>query len=125
MARRDPVREWLKTLGCPNHVVEGGLAGLVKAWQRTAESVAAGYELGMEDYLNDMDGRELMHGALAVSGDADRARYRARIQAADRKIKARLLPAGPCLWGEKQAKAHGWTPEVNWWYFRAPKNSSF
>jgi hypothetical protein len=121
MPRKNPVREWLRTRGCPEHVVEGGLAGLVSSWQRTAESVAQGYELGIDDYLNDMDGRELLHAALAAAGAADRVRYRARIQAADRKIKARLLPAGLCLWGEKEAAARGWTPEVNWWYFRALK----
>jgi hypothetical protein len=121
MAGKDPVREWLKERGCPERVVKGGLAGLTAGWESTVAGVARGYDLGLDDYLNDMDGRELLHGALAKATASLRGRYEARIEAADRKIQAFLLPPGKCLWGAKEARARGWTPETNWWYFRLPR----
>jgi hypothetical protein len=121
MPRKNPVREWLKARGCPEQVVKGGLAGLVSAWERTAANVVRGYDLGMDDYLNDMDGREILQSALAVASVFARRRAKPKIQAADLKIQASLGPAGQCLWGEREAKSRGWTPEINWWYFRLPK----
>ncbi len=35
-------------------------------------------------------------------------------------MKALVVPAGRCLWGEAQAEENGWTPEANWWYFTRP-----
>lgn len=121
MPKKDSVREWLRERGCPERVIEGGLAGLVSGWERTVESVVLGYKLGMDDYLNDMDGRELLHGALARASASVRGRYRSRVEAADRKIQALLLPPGKCLWGAKAARDQGWTPAANWWYFRLPQ----
>lgn len=122
MAGRDPVREWLKERGCPAHVVKGGLAGLAAGWEQTVERVVRGYDLGWDDYLNDMDGRELLHGALAKATASIRRRYEARVEAADGRIQVLLLPPGKCFWGAKEARARGWSRETNWWYFRLPKN---
>ncbi len=121
MAGKDSVREWLEARGCPEHLVKGGLAGLVAGWERTVGSVVRGYGLGMEDYLNDMDGRQLLHEAMAVASASVRGRYLQRVRAADRRIKARLLPPGKCLWGAREARARGWTAEINWWYFQLPR----
>jgi hypothetical protein len=120
MTKKDPVREFLLHRGCPPHVVDGGLEGLLRAWEKTAAEVARGYRLGLDDYLNDADGRELLDAALAAAA-ADRDAFRPRLEAADRMIQRHLQPAGPCLWGEDEARSHGWKPERNWWYFRRPR----
>lgn len=123
MPKKDPVREFLMEHGSPAHVVDGGLEGLIAGWEKTVDEVVHGYALGLDDYLNDMDGRELLRAALALAPAAGLKRLRPRIQAADRRIKSRLGPAGPCLWGEPEARERGWTPRVNWWYFRRPKRA--
>ena len=51
----DPVRDYLQKKGCADHVINGGLAGLVETWEGIVESVAEGYSLGLDDYLNDLD----------------------------------------------------------------------
>ena len=57
----DAVRRFLRARGSPAHVVEEGLEGLVRGWEETVERVAAGYPLDtIEDYLNDLDGRQLL-----------------------------------------------------------------
>ena len=117
----DPVREFLKRRGAPEHVVNGGLAGLVQTWERVVESVKRGYNLGLDDYLNDMDVRQLIHEALALA-PSEQA-YLERVRRADEAIKRLLKPLGRSLWGEKNAAERGWSAENNWWYFAIPVNA--
>jgi hypothetical protein len=121
MTRKDPVRDFLKRRGCPAHVVEGGLEGLLEAWEKTASAVARGYGLGLDDYLNDVDGREILEAALRAAESSQRNALLPRLEAADRMIRGHLKPPGPCLWGENEALERDWTPERNWWYFRRPR----
>ena len=121
MIGKDPVRDLLKRRGCPAHVVEGGLEGLLTAWEKTASEVARGYALGLDDYLNDVDGREILDAAFQAAEPAQRNTLLPRLEAADRMIRRHLKPAGPCLWGENEALERAWTPERNWWYFRRPR----
>ena len=121
MTGKDSVRDLLKRRGCPVHVVEGGLEGLLAAWEKTASEVARGYALGLDDYLNDVDGREILDAAFQAAEPAQRNTLLPRLEAADRMIRRHLKPAGPCLWGENEALERAWTPERNWWYFRRPR----
>ena len=66
MKEKDPVGEFLRNRGCPEHVVRGGLRGLVESWEEVVRSVEEGYSLGLDDYLNDMDGRQLIEEVLHV-----------------------------------------------------------
>jgi hypothetical protein len=121
MTSKDPVCDFLKKHGCPAHVVARGLEGLLAAWEKTASEVARGYGLGLDDYLNDADGREILDKALQAAESAERNALLPRLEAADRMIRRHLKPAGPCLWGEEEALERGWTPKRNWWYFRRPR----
>ena len=118
--REDPVREFLESRGCPEHVVEGGLDGLLEQWENAVDDVAEIYPLGLDDYLDDMDGRELIEGAFEVAAPDLRRASLKRLQKADERMKAMLVPAGRCLWGSDMAEQHDWTPQKNWWYFMQP-----
>lgn len=119
MKRADPVRDFLVRRGSPDHVVRDGLKGLVESWERTVDAVAKGYRLGLDDYLNDMDGRQLIEETLAVASAADSLLK--RIRNADRRMRDLVTPSRDCLWGEHAALRHGWAPQKNWWYFSQPK----
>jgi hypothetical protein len=114
----DPVREFLKRRGSAEHVVRGGLPGLVENWERVVESVKRGYNLGLDDYLNDMDGRQLLDEALKLA-KADKA-YIERVRRADESMRRLVKPIVRSLWGEENAKERGWSAEKNWWYFAVP-----
>jgi hypothetical protein len=60
----DPVREYLRRSGAPYSVVARGLRGLVENWERVVTQVVEGYNLSLDDYLNDMDTRQLLSNAL-------------------------------------------------------------
>ena len=116
---RESVRDFLRRRGSAPHVVEGGLAGLLKGWARTAASVERGYPLTLDDYLNDLDGRQILAETLAALPGAMTPAQRERLARADARLRAATRP-GPCLWGDANAQAQGWTPRAHWWYFRHP-----
>lgn len=121
MNHDETVREFLRRRGCPDEVVERGLLGLVEQWARAAEQVAAGYRLGLDDYLNDMDGRQLVEEALEFASEIETLQVRAKLAAADQRMRAAVVPWPRCLWGDGIARYHDWNPERNWWYFSAPR----
>ena len=123
MQGKDPVGEFLKNRGCPEHVVQGGLRGLTEGWEEVVRSVEEGYRLGLDDYLNDMDGRQLLEEALHVAPSGDKREYLKRIRQADGKMQWLVRPAGRCLWGDETARQEGWTAKKNWWYFSRPVNA--
>lgn len=117
----DPVRELLERRGCPDHVIEAGLEGLLDQWEHTVDDVEDVYPLGLDDYLNDLDGRQLLSDALEIVSERERAVALARVEKADQRMKALVVPAGRCLWGVDMAEQHDWTPMRNWWYFTQPR----
>ena len=120
MNDKDPVGEFLRKRGCPEYVVQGGLRGLTEGWEEVVRSVEEGYSLGLDDYLNDMDGRQLLEESLRVASAADKREYLRRIRLVDAKMQWLVKPAGRCLWGDETARQEGWTAEKNWWYFSRP-----
>ena len=95
------------------------LVRLVERWEQVADAVAAGYSLGLEDWLDDMDGRQKIDDAHATGRLS--AKLGDRVSQADRRLRAALEPARGCLWGAANAAASGWTREHHWWYFEQPR----
>jgi len=120
MSERDKVRRFLARRGSPGFVVNAGLAGLVGRWKETAREVSRGYPLGLDDYLNDLDGRQLIAEALPLSTPAERKKLRSRVLEADTVFKNHSTAVRFCLWGAREAHRRGWTSRKNWWYFRIP-----
>jgi len=122
MGEKDPVREFLRQRGCPEHVVRGGLRGLAESWEEVVRSIEEGYSLGLDDYLNDLDGRQLLEEALAVAPAQEKKTALQRVRRADAKMQTLVRPSGRCLWGDDTARQEGWTAKKNWWYFSIPVN---
>lgn len=116
----DQVEKFLRSRGCPDHIVKGGLLGLVDNWERIVHEVAEGYTLGLDDYVNDMDGRQLLEEALLVATPQHRQAAVERMTMADSLMRKVVVHFPVCLWGEQTARERGWTKENNWWYFAAP-----
>jgi hypothetical protein len=93
---------------------------LLRRWTRTSEDVAAGYRLGLDDYLNDMDARQRIESILCKLPQAKRGKLEARLHALDARIREHLKPIGRCLWGPNAARENGWNATDNWWYFAVP-----
>ena len=117
----DPIREFLRRQGAPYSVIASGLQGLVDNWTRVVGMVEQSYPLTLDDYLNDMDGRQLLENALGLAPDEVRQSFIGRVNDADMRIRLQLVPAGRCLWGAIVAEEEGWTEASNWWYFERPR----
>ena len=122
MKEKDSVAEFLRKRGCPEHVVRGGLRGLAESWEEVVRSIEEGYSLGLDDYLNDLDGRQLLEEALAVAPAQEKKTALQRVRRADAKMQTLVRPSGRCLWGDETARQEGWTARKNWWYFSIPVN---
>lgn len=116
----DAVRDFLRESGCGQHVIAKGLAGLVEGWEKVVQSVEAGYSLTLDDYLNDLDSRQLLGEALEVASQDETAKFEERIQLADDQMKSLTTRVNVCLWGDEVAEEEGWTPKNNWWYYARP-----
>jgi len=117
----DDLREFLRGRGCPDDVVAGGLEGLVAAWEHTVAQVEGGYPLGLDDYLNDLDGRQLLADALNEAPEGVSAPLRPRVEAADQRMRRHVSRVDECLWGDRVAAAEQWDAERNWWYYAVPR----
>lgn len=118
----DHLREYLIQKGCPDHVVKGGLRGLVETWEIIVTEVSHGYDLTLDDYLNDMDTRQLIDEVQDLaSTPSDRALLR-RLERMDAMMKTMLEPSRHCLWGEAAAKDRRWNRPHHWWYYMQPKH---
>lgn len=119
MSRR--VHDALRARGVSEPVLAGGLLGLVERWERLVLELERGYRGGLDDWLNDVDVRDILDTALAAAGDDERRAVRRRVRVADQRVRARLVPAGRCLWGAKNAASHGWNAGRQWWYYLEPR----
>jgi hypothetical protein len=117
----DEVRELLRSRGCPDTVVAGGLEGLIADWTSFSHEIENGYALGLDDYLNDVDGRELIAAVVHAVPAALTPTLRRKLTAADNRARAALEPHPRCLWGDRMARSHGWEPATRWWYFTRPR----
>ena len=116
----DPVFVFLQSQGCSRAVIEAGLPGLVTAWERIVQTVADGYQGGLEDYLNDMDTRELLNEAWNTARPDQQQESQARLNAVDSRMRSLVIPTTQCLYGDLVAEDEGWRPDSHWWYFSRP-----
>lgn len=120
MQTNDPVRDFLRAKGSAEQLVVSGLAGLVEGWESLVSAVEEGYTPGLDDYLNELDLRQLLDEAWAVATLAQQAAYADRIKQADERMRTSVEPLDVCLWGDEVAAEEGWTPKNNWWYYSRP-----
>ncbi|MFN8581711.1 MAG: hypothetical protein U0163_12135 [Gemmatimonadaceae bacterium] len=117
------VRHYLEARGCADFVVAGGLQGLLDRWDAVASSVEHGYPGLLDEYLNDMDLRDILEDALDVAAIDDYDAVRKRVSASDARIRAATVACGP-VWGREVAEAEAMDPAIQWWYFVRPKRLS-
>jgi hypothetical protein len=115
------VRRYLEARGCADFIVETGLTGLVDRWHRIASAIASGYDGALDEYLNDMDIRDILEDALDVAALPDNHELRQRVLAADGQVRAVTVECGP-IWGSEVAEAESMDRSLQWWYFIRPRD---
>ena len=91
------------------------LEQLIERWEEIARH-AATYDLTLDDWLNDLDLRDMISRRVADAQLREGNDLRSRLEAADGVFRAATRGAERSLWGA-EAK-HDSTRQ--WWYFRYP-----
>jgi hypothetical protein len=119
MTDHDPVHTYLITRGCAPLVVRRGLTGLLDQWHGIVSATERGRDCSLDEWLNDMDLRDILAGALAAAEPRDRRAAAMRLSEDDARFQT-MTVLSPCLWGDEIAHTNRWRPEWQWWYYRRP-----
>lgn len=115
----DAVQTYLISRGCSPLVVRRGLSGLLEHWAGIVAAAERGRDASLDEWLNDMDLRDILAGALAAAAPRERRAASVRLDDADERFHAVTEPCA-CLWGDEIALTNSWRSEWQWWYFRRP-----
>lgn len=116
----DRVRQYLRRRGCAPSVVKGGLDGLLAHWASLVDAVEEGYDLTFDDYLNDMDLRDILAGALEAAAADERTAAEKKLAKLDLAFRDLTVECAP-IFGEAVARENGHDAIEHWWYFRRPR----
>lgn len=103
----------------------GELRDLIEQWSSFATDLARkNYTFDLDNWLNDVDVRELILEALPMFGPEDLGDLAQKLEDADKTFTAATKAFRRCVWGSGTARKEKWTAEKNWWYFRTPLRSN-
>ena len=101
------------------------LSDLIDQWAEfSADLQRKGYGLDLDNWLNDVDVRELILEALPMFSREELGDHALKLDEADKEFLGGTRPFNRCVWGAGTAKKERWTADKNWWYFRTPLRSN-
>ena len=108
----DPVTRYLAERGVSTKVRGSGLRGIVANWRAIA-SHAERYDLTLDDWLNDLDLRDIIAGAISVAPERERQAVQSILDGADDRFRRATVEAPRPLVADADRA-------VQWWYLRYP-----
>jgi hypothetical protein len=82
------------------------------------------YSFDLDNWLNDVDVRELIVEALPMFSREEMGDHALKLDQADQAFRSATRDFKKCVWGKGTALKEKWTPQKNWWYFRTPLSSN-
>ena len=93
---------------------------MIDDWARIAAS-AGRYDLTLDDWINDLDLRDIIAGALTVASPSEQREVGATLARADERFRAATVECAPPLVGAGEGEsAQPPDPQGAWWYRRIP-----
>jgi hypothetical protein len=107
----------------PPNVAE--LQELIDQWAGFARELERQeYTFDLDNWLNDVDVRELILEALPMFSREEMGDHALKLDEADRAFMAATRDFKRCVWGSGTARKEHWDARKNWWYFRTPTRSN-
>ena len=98
---------------------------LIDQWVEFASGLERqGYSFDLDNWLNDVDVRELILEALPMFSREELGDHALKLDEADKEFVGGTKPFNRCVWGKGTQRKEKWTPQKNWWYFRTPARSN-
>jgi hypothetical protein len=113
----DEIQAWLGARGAPDFVIAQGVEGLLRTWEDAAINAAAGRVGDAFDYFDQLDRRQILfeiQGTFGLDGEQTQ-----RLERADELFRTGTREQEFPVWNRDEGDP--WTPDVHWWYYRAPK----
>jgi len=123
----DDVDQYFIERGVSAGVRNKGLGGIIADWDAIARR-AEHYDLTLDDWLNDLDLRDIIAGAIVRASGASSDSLRDTLQRADDAFRAATIELEESLWGanvDGEHGAHRHDRTAQWWYFRYPRRPGF
>jgi len=123
----DDVDQYFIERGVSAGVRNKGLGGIIADWDAIARR-AEHYDLTLDDWLNDLDLRDIIAGAIVRASGASSDSLRDTLQRADDAFRAATIELEESLWGANVDGEHGTHRHdrtAQWWYFRYPRRPGF
>jgi hypothetical protein len=114
---RDPVAEYFAKRGVSAGVRRKGLRGIIAEWHAIAHT-APTYDLTLDDWLNDVDLRDIIAGAFAVAPETVQHDLRKFLDQADDDFRAATIECSSLRGTSKDEDTRDRTRA--WWYYRCP-----
>jgi len=114
--------EYCQRQGYSALVVEGGLEYLVSSWERTVREVETGYTGIVYEYINDLDGRRIIHEVWPITSAEQQIRYGRRLEEADERFVAATEAVEESFSLGVRTHPERYPPMVRWLYYRVPKH---
>ncbi|MEO7042199.1 MAG: hypothetical protein ABI035_08060 [Gemmatimonadaceae bacterium] len=115
----DAVARYLAARGVAVHLRDKKLSAIIAQWDGIART-AARYDLTLDDWLNDVDLRDIIAGALTVAPEQEQRDVRDALGRADDLFKSATTETKQSMWGGAVAKGDEHDQLRQWWYFRKP-----
>lgn len=101
------------------------LCELIDQWTAFAIDLdGKGYSFDLDNWLNDVDVRELILEALPMFSREEMGDHALKLDKADETFMTATRDFKRCVWGHGTARKEKWTAQKNWWYFRTPRRSN-
>lgn len=116
ITKLDKIRQYLQDTGRAPHVIDGGLGGLVRRWEKIVERIAAGRP-GSEmyyEFLNDADCRNILAEIWPLVSIEERFDYKDRVEAADNVFRNFTLKTDRCITKSDKARGIVYSPYTHW-----------
>lgn len=115
------VRQFCLEQGFSFRVCEDGFEFLLRGWESTVSEIETGYRALFDDYLNDVDGRDIINRLLPFADDEERTMIESSLPQVDSRFLDATVPTRRCIWGDEAAARNGLDEGRHWWYFRIPQ----
>jgi hypothetical protein len=103
---------------------EGGFDYLLDQWALTVRLVEKGYPRLFDEYLADLDTRQMIDELATYASDEEWADVEAVLPLLDERFLKATRRVECCVWGEHNAAKYGWRVDREWWYYRLPTDVS-
>jgi hypothetical protein len=114
--------EYCRRRGYSDLVVQGGLEYLISSWERTVTEVETGYPGIVLEYINDLDGRRIIHEVWLLTSAEQQIRFGPRLEQADKRFEASTESVEESFSLGVRKNPDRYPPMVRWLYYRVPTN---